>query len=119
MYTILKTLGLDPGSGRNLQHLRRDLDRAFSLSIKPNRFIHPKTGTRTPIDYFRVLRRMRLADDGRRTSPWYFDDLFIHSLRQGYLKRLDWDFWLALERRGKPLARFLSAHSAKRLGGKS
>ena len=54
MYTILKTLGLDPGSGRNLQHLRRDMDRAFSLSIKTNRFIHPATGTRTHIDYFRI-----------------------------------------------------------------
>ena len=119
MYTILKTLGLDPRSGRNLQHLRRDMDRAFSLSIKTNRFIHPETGTRTHIDYFRILRRMQMADDGRRTSTFYFDDLFVHSLRQGYLKRLDWDFCLALDTRGKPLARFLYAHIAKRLGGKS
>jgi hypothetical protein len=73
MYTILKTIGLDPGSGRNLQHLQRDMDRAFSLSIKTNRFIHPATGTRTHIDYFRILRRMQLADDGRRTSTFYFE----------------------------------------------
>lgn len=73
MYTILKTLGFDPGSGRNLQHLRWDMDRAFSLSIKTNQFIHPTTGTRTHIDYFRILRRMQLADDGRRTSTFYFE----------------------------------------------
>ena len=35
------------------------------------------------------------------------------------MKRLDWDFCLALDTRGKPLARFLYAHIAKRLGGKS
>jgi hypothetical protein len=86
MYVILKTLGLDPTSGRNLQHLRRDMDKAFSLSIKTNRFRHPETGTRTHVDYFRVLRRMRLAQEGRRSSTFYFDDLFVNSLRSGYLQ---------------------------------
>jgi hypothetical protein len=119
MYTILKTLGLDPSSGRNLQYLRHDMDKAFSLSIKTNRFIHPATGQRAQVDYFRVLRRMRLAEEGRRTSTFYFDDLFLKSLRNGYLKRLDWEFCLALDRQEKPLARFLYAHIAKRLGGKS
>jgi hypothetical protein len=118
MYTILKTLGLDPASGRNRQYLRRDMEKVFSLSIKTNRFIHPATGQRIHVDYFRVLRRMRLAEEGRRTSTFYFDDLFLQSLHSGYLKRLDWDFCLALDRQGKPLARFLYAHIAKRLGGK-
>ena len=117
-YTILKTLGLDPTSGRNLQYLRHDMDKAFSLSITTNRFIHPATGQRTHVDDFRILRRMRLADKGRRTSTFYFDDLFRKSLGSGYVKRLDWDFCLALDRQGKPLARFLYAHIAKRLGGK-
>ena len=94
------------------------MDKAFSLSIKTNRFIHPATGQRAHVDYFRVLRRMRLAEEGRRTSTFYFDDLFLKSLRSGYLKRLDWDFCLALDRQGKPLARFLYAHIAKRLGDK-
>ena len=119
MYTILKTLGLDPTSGRNLQHLRRDMDKAFALSIKTNRFIHPETGTRAYVDYFRILRRMRLAEEGRRGNTFYFDDMFLKSLRSGYLKRLDWDFCLYLDRHSKSLARFLYAHIAKRLGGKS
>jgi hypothetical protein len=119
MYTILKTLGLDPTSGKNLQYLRRDMDKAFALSITTNRLIHPDTGRRSHVDYFRVLRRMRLAEAGRRSSTFYFDDLFLQSLRSGYLKRLDWDFCLHLDTQGKPLARFLYAHIAKRLGDKA
>jgi hypothetical protein len=75
MYTILKTLGLDPASGRNRQYLRHDMEKAFSLSIKTNRFIHPATGQRTHVNYFRVLRRMRLAEEGRRISTFYFSEV--------------------------------------------
>jgi len=62
---------------------------------------------------------MCLAEDGRRISIFYFDGLFVKSLQHEYLKRLDWDFCLYLDRQGEPLARFLYVHITKRLGGKS
>jgi hypothetical protein len=43
----------------------------------------------------------------------------VRSLRSGYLRRLDLDFCLYLDRQEEPLARFLYAHVAKRLGEKS
>ena len=118
MYTILKTLGLDPGSGRNLQHLRRDMDRAFSPPSRPIGSFIRRPGHAHISTIFGSSGGCSWPMTGA-TSTFYFDDLFVHSLRQGYLKRLDWDFCLALDTRGKPLARFLYAHIAKRLGGKA
>ncbi len=45
--------------------------------------------------------------------------MFIASLRSGYLKRLDFDFCLHLDRQGEALARFLYGHLVKRIGEKS
>jgi hypothetical protein len=42
------------------------------------------------------LQRMRLAKSRKDTSTFYFDSLFLASLRSGYLKRLDWEFALHL-----------------------
>ena len=52
-------------------------------------------------------------------STFYFDPLFLASLRAGYLKRLDFDFCLHLDRQTQPLARFLYGHILKRIGEKS
>jgi hypothetical protein len=69
--------------------------------------------------YFRVLQSMQLAKNRREVSTFYFDRWFMASLRSGYLKRLDWDFCLWLDRRQAALARFLYGHIVKRLGEKS
>ena len=52
-------------------------------------------------------------------SRFYFNQVFLESLRSGYLKRLDFDFCLYLDRETQPLARFLYAHLLKRIGEKS
>jgi hypothetical protein len=62
---------------------------------------------------------MDLAKSRRDTSTFYFDSLFLASLRSGYLKRLDFDFCLHLDKQGKALSRFLYGHLLKRLGTKS
>jgi hypothetical protein len=69
--------------------------------------------------YFRVMRSMALAKNRREASVFHFDDLFIASLRSGYLKRLDWEFCLWLDRQQAALARFLYGHVMKRIGEKS
>jgi len=51
--------------------------------------------------------------------PATLNDIFVRSLRSGYLTRLDLDFCLHLDRREEPLARFLYGHIMKRLGDKS
>jgi hypothetical protein len=84
-----------------------------------DRFINPQTRQRSHVEYFRVLRRMTLAKSRRDTSAFYFDDLFLASLRSGYLKRLDWDFCLHLDKQGEALARFIYGHLLKRIGQKS
>ena len=56
---------------------------------------------------------------GQGTSRFYFNSVFLESLRSGYFKRLDFDFCLYLDRQTEPLARFLYAHLLKRIGGKS
>jgi hypothetical protein len=53
------------------------------------------------------------------TSTFHFDDFFIASLRTGYLKRLDWEYCLELDRQGEALVRFLYGHLTKRIGEKS
>jgi hypothetical protein len=119
VYSILKTLDIDPGDGRTYEHFRQDMRRTFALSLITDRFRDPISGERSHVDYFRVLRRMRLAKSRQDTSTFYFDDLFLASLRSGYLKRLDWEYCLSLDRDGKPLTRFLYGHLLKRIGEKS
>jgi hypothetical protein len=119
VYSILQTLELDPTNGMNYHQFRRDLNRVFSLSLITDRFRNPETRERSHIDYFRVMRRMKLAKDRREVSTFYFDDLFAASLRAGYLKRLDWEYCLELGRQSEALVRFLYGHLTKRIGGKS
>lgn len=102
VYKILQTLNLDPGSGQVYQNFNRDMERAFMTAIKTDRFRNPTTGQRDYVSYFRILRRMHLHKRHQGISQFYFDDLFLASLRAGYLNRLDWDFCLHLDRRGKP-----------------
>jgi hypothetical protein len=119
VYSILKTLDIDPGDGRTYEHFRQDMRRTFALSLITDRFRDPVSGERSRVDYFRVLRRMRLAKSRQDTSTFYFDDLFLASLRSGYLKRLDWEYCLSLDRDSKPLTRFLYGHLLKRIGEKA
>jgi len=118
VYKILQTLDMDPTNGRAYAHFHRDMDRAFASFIKTDRFRSPKTGQRDYVSYFRILRRMELAKRRQGISQFYFDDLFLKSLRSGYLKRLDWDFCLHLDKQGEALARFLYGHLLKRIGEK-
>jgi hypothetical protein len=62
---------------------------------------------------------MRLAKSRSDVSTFYFDDLFLASIRAGYLKRLDWEYCLYLDRQGESLTRFLYGHLLKRIGEKS
>jgi hypothetical protein len=119
VYKILKTLNLAPGSGQVYQNFNRDMERAFMAAIKTDRFRSPTTGQRDYVSYFRILRRMHLHKRHEGISQFYFDDLFLASLRAGYLNRLDWNFCLYLDRQGEPLARFLYSHVSKRMGSKS
>jgi hypothetical protein len=119
VYSIFKTLGLDPGNGGNYAKFHRDMYRAFVLYMVTDRFRDPATGNRSHVDYLRVLQRMKLAKSRRDTSTFYFDSLFLASLRSGYLKRLDWDFALHLDKQEEALARFLYGHLLKRIGEKS
>jgi hypothetical protein len=118
-YSILKYLGQDPRAGGNHERFVRDMERHFALRIKTDRFVNPETGTRTHVAYFRVLNSMELAKRREGVSRFYFNELFLRSLRSGYLRRLDMDFCLHLDREVEPLARFLYAHILKRLGEKS
>jgi hypothetical protein len=119
VYSIFKTLGLDPTNGGNYVQFRRDMRRAFALFMVTDRFRDPITGQRSHVDYFRVLQRMKLAKNRKEVSMFYFDSLFLSSLRSGYLKRLDFDFCLHLDKQGKALSRFLYGHLLKRIGEKS
>ena len=119
VYRILRTLGLDPNNGRTYAHFHRDMERAFAAFIKTDRFRDPATGERTHVHYFRILQEMSLAKRRQGISQFYFGNLFLQSLRSGYLKRLDWDFCLDLDKRGEALARFLYGHVSKRVGNKS
>ena len=47
VYRILQTLKMDPTDGRNYEHFRREMDRAFQLSIVTDRFRNPETGLRS------------------------------------------------------------------------
>lgn len=119
VYRIFQTLGMDPTNGMNYARFRRDMERVFHLALITDRFRNPATGQRSHVDYFRVLRSMKLAKNRHEASWFHFDELFIASLRTGYLKRLDWEFCLRLDRQQAALARFLYGHVVKRLGEKS
>jgi hypothetical protein len=119
VYSILKTLEMDPHHSGNYAHFRRDMHRTFTLYMVTDRFRHPATGQRSHVYYFRVLQSMQLAKNRHDISTFYFDHLFIASLRTGYLKRLDFDFCLWLDKRCEALARFLYGHVIKRVGEKS
>jgi hypothetical protein len=95
------------------------MHRAFVMYIMTDRFHDPRTGQRTHVDYFRVLKRMKVAKNRHEVSTFFFDDLFLKSVRSGYLKRLDIDFALRLDTNGEALARFLYGHLLKRIGEKS
>jgi hypothetical protein len=119
VYSIFQALGMDPTNGMNYARFRRDMHRTFAMYMMTDRFRNPETGQRSHVYYFRVMRSMRLAKNRREASRFHFDDLFIASLRTGYLKRLDWDFCLWLDKRCEALARFLYGHVLKRVGEKS
>jgi len=119
VYSIFKTLGLDATNGGIYEMFRRDMKRAVALYMETDRFRDPTTGERCYVDIFHVLQRVRLYKNRQGASIFYFDDLFLDSLRSGYLKRVDFDYCLHLDRDNKPLSRFLYSHILKRLGEKS
>jgi hypothetical protein len=119
VYSIFQALGMDPRHNGNYVIFRRDMQRVFALALITDRFRNPLTGQRSHVDYFRVLRTMTLAKNRREISKFHFDEKFIASLRSGYLKRLDWEFCLWLDKRSEALARFLYGHLMKRIGEKS
>jgi hypothetical protein len=119
VYSIFQKLGMDPTNGMNYEYFRRDIRRAFYMGLETDRFRHPETGQRSHVSYFRILRHMKLAKNRREVSLFLFDELFLASLRAGYLKRLDFDFCLYLDRQQAALARFLYGHIVKRIGEKS
>ena len=119
VYKVLKTLGIDPTDGRAYHSFHKDMEKAFAAFVKTDRFRNPETGQRDYVSYFRILTRMHLAKRRQGVSKFIFDELFLASLRAGYLARLDWDFCLYLGRQGQALARFLDGHVTKRLGAKS
>jgi len=119
VYRIFQELGMDPTNGMNYTYFRRDMNRVFSVALITDRFRNPVTGERSHVDYFRIMRRMQLAKSRQEVSLFHFDDLFIASLRSGYLKRLDFAFCLWLDKQSEALARFLYGHLMKRIGEKS
>jgi hypothetical protein len=118
-YRLLSLLHQGPVQGKQYQGFIRDMKRHFALYIETDRLIDPGTHQRSHTSYFRVLEGMELARNGKRDSRFYFNDIFLRSFRSGYLRRLDLDFCLHLDRQEEPLARFLYGHVAKRLGDKS
>jgi len=118
-YRLLSHLHQGPVHGEQYRGFVRDMKRHFALQIETDRLIDPETHGRTHTAFFRVLDGMELARNGKGASRFYFNDIFLRSLRSGYLRRLDLDFCLFLDRKVEPLARFLYAHIAKRLGDKS
>jgi hypothetical protein len=117
-YRLLAHLHQGPVHGKQYRGFVRDMKRHVALYIETDRLIDPVTHARSHTSYFRVLDGMELARNGKEESRFYFNDIFLRSLRSGYLCRLDLDFCLYLDRHEEPLARFLYAHVAKRVGEK-
>ncbi len=61
VYSILKTLQMDPQHSGNYAHFRRDMQRAFYMGFETDRFRHPATGQRSHVFFFRVLQSMQLT----------------------------------------------------------
>jgi len=119
VYSILQTLGIPTNNGRNYERFTRDIERAFVLALATDRFRNPETGMRSHVLHFRIFSTMSLAKNRREISAFTFNEVFMASLRSGYVKRLDWDFCLWLDREQKALARFFYGHLMKRIGEKS
>jgi len=116
VYDILKTLGKDPTHSGNYRKFRADMKKCFNMSIVTDRFVNPKTGTRDFTEYFRIMDRMKIAHHRNKKSRFYFNEVFLESIRAGYLKHLDYDFCLELDQENQSLARFVYQHVSKRLG---
>jgi hypothetical protein len=119
IYRILQELGMDPHHSGNYARFREDFERTFAMTIQTDRFRHHETGERSHVIYFQILGTMYVAKNRSKESLFLFNDLFLLSMRNGYMKRLDWEFCLWLDRRQEALARFLYAHVLKRVGEKS
>ena len=118
-YRVLQHLGRDPHHSNSYRDFTRDMERNFALTIKTDRLRDPVTQERSYTTYFRIFDTMQIAKQGKGSSRFYFNTVFLDSLRSGYLKRLDLDFCLHLDRNTDALARFLYGHLFKRIGGKS
>jgi hypothetical protein len=119
IYKILQELGMDPHHGGNYERFRQDFERAFAMFLRTDRFRDPATGERSHVVYFRIFWAMYVAKNRRTESLFQFDHVLLTSLRSGYMKRLDWEFCLWLDRRQEALARFFYGHILKRVGEKS
>ncbi len=102
----------------NYQAFRTDMNKCFAMSVVTDRIIDPETGSRDFTEYFRIINRMKIAHCRDKKSKFYFNELFIESVRAGYLKHLDYKFCIQLDREGQALARFIYQHVIKRLGKK-
>jgi hypothetical protein len=118
-YAILQKLGISTEHGSSYENFYRDMVKAFAVVMESDRFIDPITKTRSHRKFFRILDTMDIAKSRRSVSRFTFHKVFLESFRSGYLKRLDLDYCLDLDRKNKPLARFLYSHVTKRLGDKS
>ncbi len=116
VYDIFKKLGKDPHNGGNYKIFRKDMEKCFKLSVKTDRFRDPDTGERSYTTYFRILNQMELARRRNQTSKFYFNEIFVKSIRAGYFKQLDLDFCIELDKNNQALARFLYQHIIKRIG---
>ena len=119
IYSILKALGMDPNHSENYARFRMDFERAFAMYLRTDRFRHHETGERSHVIWYRIFWTMYYAKKRNEESVFRFDDMFLLSLRNGYLKRLDYEFCLWLDRQQAALARFLYGHLLKRIGEKS
>jgi len=119
VYDIFRELGMDPKDGRNYLRFRRDMDRAAHMVIVTDRFRDPQTGERAYTTYYRILNTMKIAHRREYISRFYLNESFLDSLRASYIKRLDYDFCLYLDRNEKALARFLYGHIYARIGSKA
>lgn len=115
-YRLLAHLHQGPVHNKQYRGFVRDMRRFCALDMETDRLIDPVTHARSHTAYFRVLDGMELARHGEGASRFYFNDIFLRSLRSGYLRRVDLDFCLHLDRQEAPLARFLYVHVATRLG---
>jgi hypothetical protein len=101
--------------GKQYRGFVRDMQRLFALALETDRLLDPVTQARRHTASFRVLDGLELARHAQEESRFYFNDIFLRSLRSGYLRHVDFDFCLYLDRHEEPLARFLYAYVTQRL----